>query len=496
MPVRVRAPELAGSGGWSNTERPLRLADLRGRVVLLDFWTPGCVNCLHVLDELRPLEARFADVLTVVGVHSPKFLHERDPATLARALARHAVTHPVLDDPEMVTWDRYAVRAWPTLVVVDPDGREALRVAGEGHAVRIAETVAALAAEGGRTGRLRTGPTPGARPGAGVPADPPSPLRFPGRVAALPLRGRDGRWAERLVVADSGHHRLVVADPSGAVQAVIGTGVPGADDGPLHAARFRLPQGLAALDGSLLVADTGNHLVRRVDLAAGAVTTLAGTGAAGTRVTAWGPARATPLRSPWDLAPWDGRVAVALAGSHALGLLDPDAGTLAPLAGTGSENLVDGPAAEALFAQPSGLAAAGPALYVADAESSALRVLRDGRVTTLVGSGLFVWGDADGADGAAALQHPLGVAVDAGGALLVADTYNGAVRRWRDGALVTLARGLREPGGVAVDGRGPVLAADTGAHRVVEVRDGALHPLPLRGLAPPPPAPAGGVCAV
>jgi len=495
--VRVRAPELAGSGGWLNATAPLTPASLRGRIVLLHFWTPGCVNCLHVLDELRPLERRFADVLTVVGVHSPKFLRERDHAALVAALARHDVTHPVIDDPEMVTWDRYAVRAWPTLVLVDPDGREALRVAGEGHAGRIARAVEALVAEGEATGRLRRGRPAMVRPGAGVPADPPAALRFPGRVAALPLRGRDGHLAERIVVADSGHHRVVVLDADGTVHAVVGAGVAGAADGSLASCALRLPQGLAAHAGRLVVADTGNHLVRLVDLAADEVTTVAGTGEVGRRVTAWGPARATPLRSPWGLAAWAGGIAVALAGSHALGLLDPGAGTLTHLAGTGSENLVDGPAEEALLAQPSGLAAAGDALFVADAESSALRVLRDGRLTTLVGSGLFAWGDADGPAAAAGLQHPLDVAVAPGGALLVADTYNGALRRLHGGVVTTVCRGLREPGGVTTTVAGRVLVADTGAHRVVEVGGGGdLRPLPLRGLAPPPVAPAAGACAL
>ena len=134
MAVRVRAPELQGSGGWLNTGgQTLSLGELRGKVVLLDFWTFCCVNCLHVLDELRALEAEFCDELVVIGVHSPKFVHEADHAAVAAATERYDVAHPVLDDPELTTWRQYAVRAWPTLVVIDPDGYIVGQYSGEGH---------------------------------------------------------------------------------------------------------------------------------------------------------------------------------------------------------------------------------------------------------------------------------------------------------------------------------------------------------------------------
>lgn len=486
MTARVRAPELVGSGGWVNTTRPLRLRDLRGRIVLLDFWTAGCVNCVHVLRELAGLEDALGDVLTVIGVHSPKFARERDHASVAAAVVRMGVRHPVLDDPEMVTWDAYAVRGWPTLVLVDPDGYVALVAPGEGNAARIAAAVRGVAADADARGVLVRGPLPEAVPGAAIPPHPATRLRFPGRVVRLVLSMPDGE-REVLAVADTGHHRVVVCDPSGAVLAVAGTGRPGGDDGPLDVATLRGPQGLAAWRGDLVVADTGNHLVRRIDLRTGTVTTLAGTGAVGTGPLLPGPARRAALRSPWDLAPWDGGLAVALAGSHQLALLDPAAGRIGHLAGTGSENLVDGPAREALLAQPTGLAVHRDGLLLTDAESSSLRVLRGGRVETLVGQGLFVSGHRDGPAADALLQHPAGVAVTATGTVVVADAYNGAVRAYGPATrtVATLAAGLTDPGGVAPLADGSLVVADTGAHRLVRIAGGETRAFPLPGLAPP-----------
>ena len=158
--VRVRAPELAGRT-WLNTGgRDLTLRGLRGKIVLLDFWTFCCINCLHVLDELRPLEEKYSDVLVTVGVHSPKFVHEADPEALASAVERYGVHHPVLDDPDLETWKQYAVRAWPTLVVVDPEGYVVAQLSGEGHAHSLDRLVADLVATHEAKGALHRGDGP------------------------------------------------------------------------------------------------------------------------------------------------------------------------------------------------------------------------------------------------------------------------------------------------------------------------------------------------
>ncbi len=483
----MRAPVLRGRRWLGTGGRDVGPAQLRGRIVLLDFWTAGCVNCLRVLDELAVLERRHGDALVVLGVHSPKFPHEAAPEAVEAAVRRHGVAHPVLDDADLVTWDAYAVRAWPTSVLVDPRGYVVAQVTGEGHGPELSTLVDELVAEHGDG--LRRGPLI-----AAAPATPADPVLFPGKAAVLP--------GGSLLVADTGHHRLVELDPDlETVRRTIGDGHRGLRDGGCEVARFAEPLGVlvlppevgAAAGYDVVVADSANHVLRGVRLSDGDVSTVAGTGAqlrVRVPVCGGGAAREVPLSTPWDLAWWNGRAVVAMAGCHQLWSFDPAAGTVAVLAGTADEGLRDGRPEEAFFAQPSGLAA-GPAdqLWVADAESSALRaVVADPRagaaVTTAVGQGLFDFGHRDGpafgrtgttGEPPALLQHPLGVAVLPDGSVAVADTYNGAVRRYDPGtrAVNTLAAGLAEPSAVLCDDDVLVVVESAG-HRLVRL------PLPAR----------------
>lgn len=472
----MRAPELRGRR-WLNTGgAELSLAALRGKIVLLDFWTFCCVNCLHVLDELRELEERYADVLVTIGVHSPKFLHEADPDAVVAAVERYGVHHPVLDDPELITWDAYAARAWPTLVVVDPRGYVVAHLAGEGHAHGLAVLIEELIAEHGDALRRGDGPYV-------APPEPATALRFPGKVIALP--------GGTFLVSDTAHHQLVeLADDLVTEVRRIGTGERGLVDGT--APRFAEPQGLVLLppgtaDYDVVVADSVNHALRGVRLADGAVSTLAGTGAQlRSRVDVG--AAADELSTPWDVAWWDGQVVVAMAGTHQLWSFDPaatseSAGKVAVLAGTTNEGLRDGRPGEVFFAQPSGLAAVsssgGDTLWIADSETSALRELRAGLVTTAVGQGLFDFGFRDGAADTALLQHPLGVAVLPDGSVAIADTYNGAVRRYDPATrtVTTLATDLREPSDLLVDGT-QLVVVESAAHRLVRL------PIPASAQAP------------
>ncbi|GHD39248.1 NHL domain-containing thioredoxin family protein [Streptomyces galbus] len=463
--VRVRAPELVGRGGWLNTGgRSYRLADLRGRVVVLDFWTFCCINCLHVVDELRELEERHRDTLVVVGVHSPKFVHEAEHGAVVDAVERYGVAHPVLDDPELATWKQYAVRAWPTLVVIDPEGYVVAQHAGEGHVHAIERLVTELEAEHGAKGTLRRGDGPYV-----APEPEPTALRFPGKALVLP--------GGTFLVSDTTRHQLVeLAEDGETVLRRIGSGKRGFADGGPGDASFNEPQGLALLDGTgVVVADTVNHALRRLDLGSGAVTTLAGTGRQwwrGSPVS--GPARETDLSSPWDVAVFDGRVWIAMAGVHQLWAYDPADGTVRVAAGTTNEGLVDGPVAEAWFAQPSGLAvsADGERLWLADSETSALRwVDRAGIVHTAVGTGLFDFGHRDGPAGQALFQHPLGVTVLPDGSVAVSDTYNHALRRYdpATGEVSTLATDLREPSDAVLVG-GDIVVVESARHRLTRLR--------------------------
>jgi DNA-binding beta-propeller fold protein YncE len=423
---RVRAPELRGAGGWINTDHPLSLRDLRGRVVLLDFWTFCCINCLRVVEELRPLEERFGDRLVVIGVHSPKFPHESDHAAVARAVARHRITHPVLDDPELETWQQYGVRAWPTLVVIDPDGYVVAMASGEGNATALGDVIQQLL-----DGRTDLAVGPAFTPVAVRTADA---LAFPGKVAS------DG--GSRIAIADTGNDRVLVCDIDGTIRQEFGG--------------FHQPQGVRFDGDRILVCDTVAGEVVAVDLGGGERHVLA-----------------SGLHSPWDvLVVPDGRIAVAEAGVHRIVAVPAQGGAVEVLAGSRAEGLRDGPAREAHLAQPSGLTLLdGGAMAFADSEVSALRVLRDGKVETLVGTGLFDWGATDGDRRTARLQHPLGVAALPDGSIAVADTFNSLVRIWAGGELRTLqlSEPVDEPGGVDVLPDGRLLVADTNHQRVVAI---------------------------
>lgn len=511
---RIRASELIGRG-WLNTGgKDVTLQDLRGKIVILDFWTFCCINCLHVLDELRPLEGRFHDVLVTVGVHSPKFEHEADPDALAAAVERYEVAHPVLDDPNLTTWQAYSARAWPTLVVIDPEGYIAASLSGEGHVAGLTSLVEELTAEHEAKGTLHRGDGPY------VPPEPVSrTLRFPGKaVPVTRALGGDDAAVGRFLVADTGHHRIVELETD--LETVVrswGSGEKGHADGGPDDARFNEPQGIALLPAELaeqvgydvVIADTVNHRLRGINAGTGAVTTVGGNGvqrlidaerisAAGGGANAetdrLGSLGTDPLNislsSPWDVL-WSEktqRVIIAMAGTHQIFSFDPKTRETTIYAGTGVEGLVDGSAGEAWFSQTSGLTEdANGDIWIADSESSALRVLRLGEtpdaptVETLVGLGLYDFGFRDGDPAEARLQHPLGATALPDGSVLIADTYNGAIRRYRgehlaaDGTSVpaevsTVARGLNEPSDVllADDGR-TLLVVETNAHQLVRI---------------------------
>lgn len=475
----MRAPELDRPGlQWFNVEVPLRLADLRGRLVVLDFWTFCCINCLHVVPTLARLEERFPDELVIIGVHSPKFTAEQNPENLRHAIARCGVRHPVIQDPDMVLWDEYCVRAWPTLVFIGPDGRIFGDMPGEPDAERLLCGVGAMLGGWREQGLLSPSPfplCPVEEPGGN--------LRFPGKIKPVPDPDGVKRWA----VADGGHHQIVLFDDRGVELQRFGSGIAGFIDSDSRTTRFKSPQGLIADAGAIYVADTGNHAIRRIDLATGQTVTLAGSGRRGCALDPAGtPAAETDLASVWDLELVGERLFFANSGTHQLGELDLPTLTVRPVAGSSIEDILDGPALEAHLAQPSGLARSddGRVIYFADSETSAVRSLSlDGvpRVDTLVGSGLFDFGHVNGLFAEATLQHPLGLTL-CDRQIVVADSFNGALRvldldhgnvrdldetgfTWADDARLPAG----EPAGIIADGPGRLLMTDTNNHRVLEV---------------------------
>ena len=473
-PAATIAPEIAQPGlQWFNVEKPIPIASLRGRIVILDFWTEGCINCIHIIPILRGIEQKFPEQVAVIGVHSPKFAEEKNASSVEDAIKRYEIHHPIVHDPSLSLWKEYGVQAWPTLVIIGPDGAVLGQLAGEPDPVKFPQVITSLVDAAGKNGDLKP-----ARLALKIEEEPKGRFLFPGKLKAVP--GAKPQW----VLADSGHNQIVLLDDNGADLKRFGSGAQGFKDGDATTATFDHPQGLIAADDAIFVADTGNHAVRRIDLASGAVTTLAGDGKRGLTLGDAAPAKTTSLASPWDLEKKGDKVYFANAGTHQIGVLDLGKQTVARLAGSGAENLVAGSAARAAFAQPSGLALSkdGKTLFVADAESSAIRAIDlDGDATrTLVGAGLFDFGKNDGSFASARLQHPLGVAVD-GDLLLVADTYNSRVRTLDlgkktvaefDGGKFTCTDPIcyptREPAGIVAAGSDRVLLVDTGNQRIEE----------------------------
>ena len=489
--IRVRAPELTGGRGWLNTDKPLTLAALKGKVVLLDFWTYGCINCIHIIPDLKRLEHKYPNQLVVIGIHSAKFENEKDTENIRRIILRYELEHPVYNDADYKVWQSYGVRAWPTQVLIDPAGYVIGAVSGEGNYDLIDKVVAKAVAEFRKRGELNEAPLKLALERAKV-GD--LPLAFPGKILA------DAK-SNRLFIADSNHNRLVISKLDGTLIETIGIGVSGAADGSFDKASFYRPQGMA-LDGeNLYVADTENHLIRRVNLKTRTVETVAGTGKQTRDYFRQGPARTIELSSPWDLQLVERQLYITMAGTHQIWKLDLDKQEVSTFAGSGREARQDGPLLEAGFAQPSGITSDGKKLYVADSESNIIRAIdiAGGQVETLVGGDLFDFGDVDGKGDYVRLQHPLGiVALD--DKVLIADTYNHKIKKLDpDKRSVKTFLGAGKPG--QVDGRearfyepgglstanGKLYIADTNNHavRVVDLKTRETTTLQIRGLEPP-----------
>ncbi len=474
----IAAPGLDGAAEWLNVASPITLPQLRGKVVLLDFWTYGCINCMHILRDLKTLEERFAEELVVIGVHSPKFTNERSSENLKRILVRYEIEHPVANDASHEIWKRYGVQFWPTRVIIDPAGNLVGTAMGEGNLEGFTNAIRTVVRVFDERGEIDRTPL-ALELERTRHAD--RPLLYPGKVLA------DGA-TNRLFIADSNHNRIVVTSLDGKVIDTVGSGLQGDGDGIFSQARFFRPQGLALDDDMLYVADTENHQIRVIDFQARAVHTI----------------DVPRLNSPWDLALKTGILIVAMAGPHQIWVIDLLHDQAYPYAGTGEEERRDGTVGDAAFAQPSGLAIDGDTLFVADAESNTVRSIAlppANVVTTLAGGNLFDFGDQDGAGDRARLQHPLGIAVH-DGRILIADTYNHKIKMLdpASGKVTTIAgtgqpghadgaaarAQFYEPGGISVAGQ-VVYIADTNNHaiRAIDLQSSTVSTLTLEGLASP-----------
>ncbi|HSD58993.1 MAG TPA: thioredoxin-like domain-containing protein [Methanotrichaceae archaeon] len=413
------APEFPAHLEWLNADRRHSIKDFKGKFVLLDFWTYCCINCMHVIPELRKLEEKYPE-LVVVGVHSAKFHNEKIKENIAQAVLRYDIEHPIIIDNNFEIWKTYGVDSWPSFILIGPDRQIIGRASGEGIFERfdaVMEKLISMYQEAGKLNRERMH-FPLLKEAA-----PETFLRFPGKIDTDPA-------TRRLFISDSNHHRILIANPEGEVLDVIGSGVQGRRDGAFGEAEFCRPQGLAfdSARSCLYVADTENHLIRMADLKGKIVTTIAGSDEKGRLVKEAGEVPEIFLNSPWDLTILGEYLYIAMAGYHQIWRLNLDSLWVEAYAGSGVEGVLDGPRLKASLAQPSGITTDGRDLYFADSETSALRMIQEDVVTTLIGKGLFVFGDEDGLFPEARLQHPIGVHYHEN-ALYVADSYNHKVKK-------------------------------------------------------------------
>ncbi len=502
------APDFPKDFAWLNTDQPLSFkGNLKGQVVVMDFWCYCCINCMHVLPDLEALQAKYADQpVVILGVHSNKYDNEADPANIRAAIQRYNITHPVIVDKNMQIWNDYGVNSWPTLIVVGADGEIIGQVSGEGHRDVLDKSIAKALADGKAKGVLAKAPLKLAHEGQVRAA---TGLSFPGKVLADPA-GNDGKG--RLFIVDSNHNRIVITsfpDEAGHAQLLetIGSGDTGQADGAFAQATFNRPQGAVLAGNTLWIADTENHLVRRADLTKQTVTTVLGTGKQVYDPEAGKSGRDQGLNSPWDVATSGNRLYISNAGQHQLFSMNIMTGMTEVLAGSGSEDIADGRGSSADLAQPSGMAldAKNQILYFTDSETSSLRDvdLKTDTVSTIIGHGLFDFGDIDGDRKTARFQHDLGVAVSADGSkLYLADTYNHKIRTVDPVArtAVTLAGDgkpgagtpggaleLFEPASVAVASPDTLFIADTNNHRIIRLdpKTGAWKEIMIDGLFAP-----------
>jgi thiol-disulfide isomerase/thioredoxin len=488
---QLPAPPFPDGLEWLNVPAPLTIEALRGRIVILDFWTFGCINCIHMIPVLEQLEDKYGDALLVIGVHSAKFENEGHTESLRQVVQRYDLRHPVINDHTFAVWNLYGVNAWPTFVVIDPLGNIAAMQPGEIPFAAFDRYISDMVTHFRSSGQLNDTPIELTLEGAGNPAHT---LSFPAKVLA------DAR-SSRLFIADTNHHRIIIADlTTHEVIDVAGAGGSGFDDGDFETATFDLPRGMALAGDTLFVADTGNHAVRALDLLTRSVRTVAGTGEQSYERGISGPPLETPLSSPWDVAFGDGVLFISMAGMHQIWSLLFERNVVGPIIGSGREGLLDASFAEAELAQPSGLVYRDRRLYFADSESSSIRAadLETRRTQILAGpleNSLFAFGDLDGSLGMARLQHPLALTLDDAGRVYIADTYNSKIKMIDLTSLTTVTlTGRGTPGGY-VDGsleraafdepsgisyvNGRLYVADTNNHaiRVIDLAAGSVETL-------------------
>ncbi|XP_046143171.1 NHL repeat-containing protein 2 [Osmia bicornis bicornis] len=392
---------------WFNVTEGLSVYQhLVGKIIILDFFTYCCINCMHILPDLHALEERFTikDGLVVVGVHSGKFTNERDSKGLLSAIQRYNITHPVVNDATLSTWRNLGISCWPTLVMIGPLGELLAVFVGEGHREELKLYTDVALTYFKSLNKISEHDVPLQLARHLLPVGGNEALLFPSKLETFQIE-----QGEKLIISDTGNNRILVTDMLGKVEYVIGGSNPDFRDGDFQTARFNAPQGVCILGSWIFVADNENHAVRKIDLTRKIVTTVAGTGVQGFDRIGGKSGKDQLLSSPWDVAifnhEYDNKIVpvllVAMAGIHQIWAVflentvwwknkEYKADSCVAIVGNGrEENRNNAYPHAAGFAQPSGLTIdqRNKIAYIADSESSAIRRidLQNGRVSVVCG---------------------------------------------------------------------------------------------------------------
>ena len=419
---------LEADSKWLNSARNITASDLKNRIILVDFWTYSCVSCLQLVPEIKKLEAEFGDKLTIIGVHSSKFQNDKEIESIKKAIIKYDITNPVINDSNSAIWKSFNISALPTIVLIDPKGKISKKYQGNISGRKISEDVQKLIKKYHYSLNHNKLPIVLEKNKTVE-----SILKFPSGIGfAHNFSYKNIAKTNGLIISNTSRNTIMIVSLDGTTLLEIGSGNAGSDDGDIANASFNFPHGLLFKDNVLYVADTGNHLLRKVDFATGEVATIIGTGKNGSILTTKNTATTTSLSSPWDIKffPDTKHIIISNSGTNQLLKYNIANNIIEPFAGNGELDLIDGTYPNNSLAQPSGLSVASGNLYFVDPGTSSLRVSnKEGVVKTIIGKGVFSFGHKNGTKEEALMQHPIGLSADDTGIYIV-DTYNHLIRRF------------------------------------------------------------------
>ena len=407
---------------WINTINPIYLKDLKGKIVLLYFWKYSSINCIHTFVDIKKLEKKWKNELVIIGIHSPKFLAEKNKENLRQAILRNEIEHPILNDIDFTIWRQYQIGSWPTFVLIDPKGMVVGVQSGESIYEGFDKILSGMVEEFNSYKLISITPNKSISLENKKVTD--HTLSFPGKLIL-------NETGTELFVSDTNHNRILRIDTkTKKILDTIGNGKAGLNDGNFLEAKFHYPQGLTLKNEFLYIADSKNHSIREINLKTKKVKTLAGTGEQTKSYNVSGKGKEVSFNSPWDLIEYKNKLYITMRGSHQIWVLDLQTLEADVYAGSGSENLYDGKLEEASLAQPTGITKDRMKFYLTDSETSSVRSIdftSSESVSTVIGKGLFEFGDLDNSYPQARLQYPMGISYS-NGKLYIADTFNNKIK--------------------------------------------------------------------